>query len=57
MLPEQVVSLVFVVTVPVEIFSLSVAVIVVETETSEVLSTGLTEMMVGLMRSGAPNFS
>ena len=57
MLPEQLVSLVFVVAVLVEIFSLNVTATVVETETSEELSVGLTEEMMGLMVSAAPNFS
>ena len=56
-LPEQLLSLVLVVTVPVEIFSLNVTEIVVETETSEELSVGVVEEMMGLMVSAAPNFS
>ena len=56
-LPEQELSLVFVVAVLVEIFSLNVTAIVVETTTSEELSVGLIEEMMGLMVSSAPNFS
>ena len=56
-LPEQELSLVFVVAVLVEIFSLNVTEIVVATVTSEELSVGLIEEMMGLMVSSAPNFS
>jgi hypothetical protein len=46
-----------VVTLPVDIFSLNVATIVVETATPVELSAGLTDEMVGLLRSEAPFFS
>ena len=51
------VSLVFVVAVLVEIFSLNVTAIEVLTATSEELSVGLIEEIMGLMVSAAPNFS
>ena len=62
-LPEQVVSLVFVLIVLVEIFSLNVSATVELTATLVVLSTGLTEVMVGEVVSAvvevapAPYFS
>ena len=48
---------VFVVMVLVDIFSLNVAATVVETETPVELSVGLTDEVVGRMRSGNPVFS
>ena len=50
-LPEQVVSLVFVVMLLVDIFLLNVTATVVETETSVELSVGLKEETVGRLRS------
>jgi hypothetical protein len=56
-LPEQLVSLVFEVIVPVDIASLKITATVVAGELKVELSVGLTDEMVGRMCSAAPVFS